>query len=159
MTARFTLEMPEELLARVNEARGLVARNAWIRQAIERALTGPSAESLQTGPHCLIRAVKQPQTYSFLPDGEPIEDDPPDKFEAYCQCGWRGPQRDSPSAAVTDGHRHAAAPSEQPDPEIHWRPDSAEEKLLDLNVENVRSSSQAKRDVKPIPKKGGNEKR
>lgn len=42
---RFTLEMPDSLLRQVDEARGDVPRNAWIRRAIEQRLAEDHAIS------------------------------------------------------------------------------------------------------------------
>ena len=37
---RIELRVPEDLLARVDQARGLVSRAAWVRETVERALSG-----------------------------------------------------------------------------------------------------------------------
>jgi hypothetical protein len=56
---RLEIRMPEDLVERIDRARGLVPRAAWIRQAVEQALGGePSGQAVKRSATPGVEAKK-----------------------------------------------------------------------------------------------------
>jgi hypothetical protein len=100
--ARLSFRCDEELVKRVDAARGDVARERWLRRTVERALV-----------LCEIDRI----------DAERYEENPSESPAARQQLGPL-------PAAIPQPYRR------QPGPDVR----------------NIRSSQQARRDVKPFPK-------
>jgi hypothetical protein len=127
--ARLSFRCDEELIKRVDEARGDVARELWLRKTVQREVERARSNA---------RAVEQ-----ALGEGVPgvgRSDDNQMSPERKDGLGQRG------TAGTTPGRRadsNAVSPTPA-EPPYRRQPGP--------DVRNIRSSQQARRDVKPFPK-------
>ena len=128
--ARLSFRCPDELVSAVDHARGGVPRERWLRWAVEQALEddthiGSSGVTPASPAGAAPRGARRPR----VPAGPP-----PDVFVV---AGYQKISRQQAELIERDRKsRSRPANVHQPGPD----------------VSNLRSSSQSKRDVKPITK-------
>lgn len=125
------LELPPEMLARIDEARktpaGEIKRNEWIRRAIEQALSRTDLAVDEGAKRLSTNRVRVPASAAA----------PAERPDTRLRADERIPK----GAAVMVGPEGGVVAAQ-----------SYRQSVPGPNVENVRSSAQAKKDVKPLPK-------
>jgi hypothetical protein len=168
VSVRVEFRWSEEFAARVDAARktdaGDVSRASWVRRVVERAL-GEFGEADAAAVPSVNRASPEPMTSA------PSESVDAERALSEAQGPLIATQADSGPVSSSEDVR-SAAPAEQPEPaDVHravWDRIAAERQAAGAplepaipqpyrrqpgpDVRNIRSSQQARRNARPIPK-------